>query len=286
MGDDLNKMSEGELKALVSLLDDTDTEIISHVEKKIISLGDEIIPFLEQSWENNFSSTIQTKIENLIHQLQFEGLKERLTYWVKNEQEDILKGLWIINTYLYPDLEFEKVKAEIEQLYYDVWLDFGQSENPSDQIKSLNTAFYEKLKFSSNTKNFHSPSNSMINNVLESRKGNPITLCIVYMLIAQKLKLPVFGVNLPNLFVLTYKTDDVQFYINAFNRGLIFKKEDIDKFIEQLKVNTLDSFYQPCDNLAILQRTLRNLISCFEKIGETEKINEIQELLNSTTHPS
>lgn len=280
MSSDYKKMSEGELKALISLLDDSDVEVSNLVEQKIISLGDEIIPFLEKSWETNFSTSIQEKIENLIHSLQFDGLKIRLTHWVKNEPTDLLKGMWIINTYLYPDLEFEKVKSEIEQVYYDVWLDFGQSENPTDQIKSLNTAIYDKLKFSSNTKNFHSPSNSMINNVLESKKGNPISLCVVYLLIAKKLKLPVYGVNLPNLFVLTYKTEDVQFYINAFNRGLVFTKDDIDSFIEQLKLKPIDSFYQPCNYIAIIQRVLRNLIACFEKVGESEKVEEIKELLN------
>lgn len=273
-------MSEGELKALISLLDDTDAEVYTHVEQKIISLGDEIIPYLEKSWETNFSSSIQEKIENLIHSLQFDGLKKKLTNWVKNEPKDLLKGMWIINTYLYPDLDYEKVRSEIEQIYYDVWLDFGQSENPTDQIKSLNAAIYDKLKFSSNTKNFHSPSNSMINNVLESKKGNPISLCVVYLLIAQKLKLPVYGVNLPNLFVLTYKSKDVQFYINAFNRGLVFSKTDIDSFIEQLKLKPMDSFYQPCNHIAIIQRALRNLIACFEKVGETEKVEEVRDLLN------
>ena len=65
----------------------------------------------------------------------------------------------------------------------------------------------------------------MINAVLESKKGNPISMCVVYMLIAQKLKLPVYGVNLPSLFVLTYKKGDEQFYINAFNKGLNFFKK-------------------------------------------------------------
>ncbi len=64
----------------------------------------------------------------------------------------------------------------------------------------------------------------MINQVLESKKGNPISLAAVYMLIAQKLKLPIFGVNLPNLFVLIYKSEELNFYINVFNRGVIFSK--------------------------------------------------------------
>ena len=281
MDDSLNHMTEKEIKALISLLDDEDAEVFNHVEDKILSLGNQIIPFLELEWEKNFSPVVQERIEELIHVVQFNNLKERLQSWVHSESDDLLKGMWVVATYLYPDLSYEKVKADIEQYYYEVWLELGQSENPIDQIKLLNSVIFGKLKFSANTKNFHSPSNSMINIVLESKKGNPITLCVVYLLIAQKLKLPVYGVNLPNLFVLTYKQGGTQFYINAFNKGLIFSRKDVDSFIEQLKLEPKEIFYEPCDNLSVIQRVLRNLVVSFEKLGESQKVTEVRELLNS-----
>ena len=120
----------------------------------------------------------------------------------------------------------------------------------------------------------------MINVVLESRKGNPITLCVIYMMVAQKLKLPVHGVNLPNLFILTYKDDhNNQFYINAFNRGLIFSKQDIENYINELHLVPQSSFFEPCDSLEIVRRALRNLIMSFEKMGEHAKAEEVKLLL-------
>src|SRR5690606_25643276 len=198
-------MKDKELKALISLLDDEDTDILNHVEKKIISLGDTIIPFLESEWENNFNPVVQKRLEDLIHTLQFENLIERLAAWKRNGSKDLLEGMWLIATYQYPDLELSKLKKDLEQIYYEAWLEFREEAHPFDQIKILNSVIFSKLKFGANTKNFHSPGNSMINVVLENRKGNPITLCVIYLFVAQKLKLPVYGVNLPNLFILTYK---------------------------------------------------------------------------------
>ncbi|HXA01221.1 MAG TPA: transglutaminase-like domain-containing protein, partial [Cytophagaceae bacterium] len=137
------------------------------------------------------------------------------------------------------------------------------------------------LKFSANTKNFHSPANSMINVVLETKKGNPISLCVIYMLVAQKLKMPVYGVNLPNLFILTYKDKDSQFYINAFNKGLIFSKADIDNYISHLNLSQMEIFYEPCSNLEIIKRVLRNLVVSFEKIGDSQKVEEVKTLLRT-----
>jgi regulator of sirC expression with transglutaminase-like and TPR domain len=272
-------MEVSELKALVSLLDDDDKQIAAHIEEKILSLGTSIIPFLEQEWEINFNPIVQKRIEEIIHTLQYELVKERLKEWYASPDQDLLTGMWIIATYQYPDIELEKLRQDLEQIYYETWLEFKPELYAFDQIKIINGVLFNKLKFGANTKNFHSPGNSMINIVLESRKGNPITLCVIYMLVAQKLKLPVHGVNLPNLFILTYRDEQHTFYINAFNRGLIFSKQDIENYINELHLVPQKSFYEPCNSLEIIRRALRNLIMSFEKMGEHAKAEEVKLLL-------
>jgi regulator of sirC expression with transglutaminase-like and TPR domain len=273
-------MNNKELHALVTLLEDDDHEVTNHVENQIRSFGTAIIPLLEDEWENTFNPIIQEKIEDIIHFLQFELVQERITDWKENHQDDLLMGIWIIASYQYPDLELTSLRQEIEQIYQEVWRNFKDKLQPFDQVRILNSVIFDQMKFRSNTKNFHSPANSMINSVLESKKGNPISLCSIYMLIAQRLELPVYGVNLPNLFILTYKTEETQFYINVFNKGLIFSKEDIDSYIEHLQIQPLDIYYQPCGHLEILIRYLRNLIVAFEKVDEFHKSDEIKIILN------
>jgi regulator of sirC expression with transglutaminase-like and TPR domain len=277
-------MKETEIQALISLLDDEDKEVLAHVENKLLSLGESVIPILESEWERNFNPVIQKKIEDIIHSLQFENLKSRLKKWKEGGFEDLLEGMWLISTYQYPDLSLDKLKKEVEQLFYELWVEFNPDLHPFDQVKQINGVIFSKLRFSANTKNFHSPSNSMINMVLESKKGNPISLCVIYMILSQKLKLPVYGVNLPNLFILTYKNSETQFYINAFNKGLIFSKADIDNYIGQLNLAPADTFYQPCSHLDIIKRVLRNLVVSYEKSGNSDKVEEIKILLDTVSN--
>ncbi len=272
-------MKNSEIKALVSLLEDEDQSVVAEIEEKIMSIGTGIIPFLEEEWERNFNPIIQERIEDLIHVLQFELLQERLIDWKENDQDDLLKGLWIVATYQYPDLEYDDLRAQFEQLYIDAWREFKDEMTPYDQIKILNSVLFDGFKFRANTKNFHSPANSMINSVLESKKGNPISLSAVYMLIARRLELPIYGVNLPNLFILTYKSEKTQFYINVFNKGLVFLKEDIDNYLDNLQLDRRDIFYEPCTNLDMIFRMLRNLIVSFEKLGDYHKSDEIKQVL-------
>ena len=275
----MSDLTPGELNALVSLLDDSDREVRMHVRDRIISLGNDIIPFLEKKWENSFNPAIQKEIEELVHDLQFTLLKTRLMDWRDTDDRDLLTGLWIINTYQYPDLEYAKLNAEMHQIYFDVWTAFKNDLSPYEQVRAINNVLFNTLRFSANTKNFHSPANSMLSSVLDSKRGNPLTLCSIYLLVAKKLGLPIYGVNLPNLFVLTYKSADVTFYINAFNKGLIFSRKDIFNYLEQLKIEPKDDYFEPCAHLQIMLRMFRNLENSFEKLGESDKVEEIKELI-------
>lgn len=98
-------MTKNEIKALISLLDDSDYEVASYVEKQIVQLGEGIIPFLEEEWEETLDSDLQKKIEDLIHNLQFEGLMRRLKEWKEKGAEDLVEGMYLVNSYLYPDVD-------------------------------------------------------------------------------------------------------------------------------------------------------------------------------------
>lgn len=182
-------LSPAQLDALISLLDDSDWEVKQHVREKLIDLGAAVIPVLEQKWEESFNPVLQKELEELVHELQFDLVKKRLKAWKDSQEQDLLEGLWILNTYQYPDLELETLQASVHQLYVEAWTYFAKDLQALDQVKILNHVFFKQLQFSGNTKNFHSPSNSMLSMVLESKKGNPISLCSLYLLVAKKKKI-------------------------------------------------------------------------------------------------
>jgi len=273
-------MNENELKALISLLDDTDFEVRQMVEKKIFDLGDSIIPFLEESWTKELSENSRTRIEEMVQQIQSSALEKRLLTWKDNNANDLLEGVWAVATYQYPTLKKDDLVKQIDKYYYEIWFDLRENMHPYDQIKIFNYHFFGKNLFRGNNQDFHAINNSMINSVLESKKGSPILLCVVYLLIAQRLNLPIYGVNLPNLFILTYKIEGMQFYINAFNRGLIFSRSDIDSYLSKLNLNSNPVFYEPCTHLDIVLRILRNMMLSYEKLGDAVRYEEIKQLMS------
>ena len=279
-------MKDKEIQALINLLEDPDERVNKAVSEKIREKGTEIIPSLEKVWETSMNQYLQQKIEELIQDIQFNFIKSELTQWVDNGGENLLFGAFLVAKYQYPDLYFSEIEQQIDTMKREVWLELHDNLTALEKVRVINHILFAVNKFSRNTSNFYSPRNSYINQVLETRKGNPISLSIIYAAIARKLNLPIFGVNLPMNYVLAYLDPEYEddpngilFYINPYNRGTVLSKRDIDSFLQQQKLEPRDEYYTPCTNATTIERVLRNLLFSYEKLGYTDKTREINILL-------
>ncbi|RVU01539.1 hypothetical protein EOD41_06115 [Mucilaginibacter limnophilus] len=283
-------INTNEVNSLIKLLDDPDQEIFQHVHNKLLSFGGEAIEYLEAAFTEAFDPILQERIANLVHEIQFGILKEDFKLWLHGGAFDLLQGVLILNRYQYPDLDEQKVINQIEAIKRDIWVQMMHEGSPVEQVKLINHVFYHIYGFSGNTTNHQDPQNSYISQVLETKKGNQISLAIIYSIIAQKLDIPVYGVNLPQHFILAYLDESMQsdfesgilFYINAFNKGAVFGRRDVDMFLNKLNLQPDRQFYEPCSNTDIVKRVLRNLISAYENLGQPEKVSELNELLAIT----
>jgi len=281
-------MDAPEIKAMISLLDDNDEEVFSHIEEKLVSLGKEVIPILEDAWSNAFDPVMQTRIAQIVHKIQFDGLLEDLKLWIHTGDEDLLAGALLVARYQYPDLDHEQISTFIAQLKRDVWLELNENLTALEQVNVINHILFTKYGFSGNTANYHAPQNSYLNCVIESRKGNPLALSILYLLVSRALGLPVYGVNLPEHFILTYlevmegqegNTGRPLIYINPFSKGSVFGKGDIDQFVKKLNLEPQSAYYRPCNNRDMILRMLRNLSFSYSKLGDTEKVEELGQMI-------
>lgn len=291
-------MNKLELNALLSLLDDPDKDVFIQVREKLLSIGEKVVPALESVWEQSFDTGIQSKVENIIHEIQFNATVRSLKEWAADHEQNLLTGAIIIAKYQYPDLNIDKLKRQIQQIRQDIWLELNDKLTALEQVKIINHILFDVHNFSGNTQNYHAPQNSYINNVLESKKGNPLSLSLVYLIVAQDLKIPIYGVNLPEHFVLCYKdihqllsvktkrdeemmTKGILFYINPFSKGAVFGKGQLDIYLKKMDMKIEATHYQPCTNLEMIKRLLRNLVFSYKKLGYAEKQEEIQKMLDA-----
>jgi regulator of sirC expression with transglutaminase-like and TPR domain len=279
-----------ELNALMHLLDEPNEDIFQAIHDRIFAHGKEAVHVLETTWENSFDPLIQHRIEELLHQIQFQELKKEMQMWSEFGHHDLMQGALLVAKFQYPDLDEDVIIKKIGQISQDVWLELNQNLTGLEKVKVINHILFDSHKLAGNLTNINSAENFYINNLLDSKKGSPLILGIIYISIAQGLRIPIYGVDLPRHFVLAYTDEilispkdipegDVLFYVNPFNKGAVFTKNEIEVFIKQLKLERMDSYFTPCDNKTIIRRMMNELINIFDQSGNPVKRDEMAELL-------
>ena len=281
-----------ELAALIRLVEDPDPAIFGHVKDKLIGFGNSIVPTLEYSWHQTASEQeYQQRIQGIIQEIRTNEIKSDLEKWKASSNRDLLKGTLIISRLQFPDVNETLVEEELEKIKQKVWLEINDDNTAFEIVKIFNHVLFDLCGFESSKNNFYSPQNSFINTVLESKKGNPLSLSILYSVIAQRLQIPIYGVNLPNHFVLGFvdefrtlkmlgfKDDrNVLFYINPFSKGRIFDHNEIENYLRSLNLPFERDYFEPCSNTEILKRMLTNLSYAYTKVGEDQKVKDLKEL--------
>ncbi|MEZ4804538.1 MAG: transglutaminase-like domain-containing protein [Bacteroidia bacterium] len=187
----------------------------------------------------------------------------------------------------------ESLMEQLETLRLDAWLEFHYDLTSFEKVKILNYILFQLHGFKGDEENYFHTDNGFINKVLENKKGNPISLSIVYMLVAQRLNVPVYGINLPKHFIMAYVEDEetelldnfndkqvisqeahgeVKFYINAYNGGGVFNEQHLLDIMKEMELEEKPEYMQPCTNTDIVLRVLMNLYNSFNHNGKPESV--------------
>lgn len=190
-------MKKDKLKALISLLDDPDDNIYEIVEKELLKENHNIIPALEEKWESSFDETSQERIENLIQDLQFKKTMKLLKQWLSEPEPDLLEGFLLVDRFQYPDLNIRTVRQKINKIKNEIWLELNDSLTILEQTTVMNHFLFSGYDYSVNHKNLYSPQNCYLNQMLDTKKGNPVSLSLFYIILARQLGLPARFIDFP-----------------------------------------------------------------------------------------
>lgn len=273
------------LKALISLLDDPDEQVFRHIVDELVEYGPEAVPILECEYFNTHPDPIaQERISNIIHRIEFSQCLTGVKEWANDPKQGLLTGALSVARYQYPELDQKPIRQFIERLTRDVWLELNDNLTALEQVRVMNHIFFEVYHFNPNSIDFHAPQNSFLNAVVESKKGNPLSLAILYLEVARNLGIQLCPINLPELFVLGYKDlpnpdpAAMLFYVNPFGRGSIFGFEEMLAFIRRTGFEPEPSLYTPCTDLEIIERMTNNLLNSYNRLNDQARVAEIKQM--------
>lgn len=179
-----------------------------------------------------------------------------------------------------PALDAQAVLHQIDLLAQRLKVRVPADAGPRQRLRVLNQFFFNELGFAGNVNNYYDPANSMLATVLETRRGIPITLALLYIEFATQVGLVARGVSFPGHFLVKLKLSEGEVVIDPFT-GQSLSRERLDELLQPYRRRQgltgdldvpLGVFLQAAQPRDVLARMLRNLKEIYRSSGDAPRL--------------
>ena len=289
-------VKDKEIEFLLQLLDDPDPAVHRHVSDKLISLGAAVVPNLEDAHHHAIMTNndlLEKHVEYVMGKIDFNALLIRITDWLESPNRDLLNGIMLIAAYSQPDVKITQQEERIDRIRRDIYFQLSMRYSPLKIVSIINQVFYDiyEYKTAKVLMDFHFFANYM----LSFRKGSPVLMNIIYLLVARKLNLAIYPVNVSSNFLLAYikkrqtpTFDDmsleeflvkkIELFIDPSNKGAIYRPREIRTFLEERGIGLQAEKFAFCTDLDMLNYLINDLCEIYQQSGKLEKVRELKQI--------
>ncbi len=272
----------------MKLLADEDRAVYQAVRKKILSFGPSASEWLRPHVLSS-DPVLRRHVHEIIRHFDRQAADDSFLAFClcHGDEFNVEEAAWLLARTQYPDINVEAYQALLDNYANDLRVRIESDASAEANLTSINTYLFKELGFTGNEENYYDPDNSYLNRVLDRRTGNPINLCLVYMLLARRLRLPIIGIGLPGHFICRFQSASDEVYIDVFNHGRLLTKADC---VHHIQANAgvgvmFEECLAPVTARRMLTRICANLHQIYIRFDFKEEAVRFQRYLVTLERP-
>ena len=271
-----------EIESLMLLLGDPDPFVKEQVQLRFMELGDRAIPILDQIRVETKNKEEKKRAKNVLYKLTFTTLKEDFAELLLEgigNRAQLERAVITLARFGNPTLQESECVKKLDYFADMIRSSLRYNRSEREEMQTFMKFIFEDLNFRGDNKDYHNPANGFIDQVIERRKGLPISLSLVAMFIARRLQLPVFGVNMPIHFMLAFVGEKEEQLIDPYDQGAEVSYDQCYFFLKKNNVTPKPDHFKMASDLNILARCIRNLMHSYERNEEHDRVRDLKSLL-------
>lgn len=272
---------EPQIKAVLTLLSDNDGDTVDLVRKTLVEMGPNAVPSLQKAGATA-GDVLRETLTGVVEEIRQNDLEKRFQEYSDQEDHemDLEEGAFLVCLFGNPDMNVSAYKRRLDFMGKEVSSRLSINSSPQNWVPQINHYIFKELGFRGNIDNYYDPENSYLHRVLERRTGIPITLSVLYLLISQRVGLPLVGVGLPGHFMMKYESGRTCIFIDAFNRGRSLTRDDCIRFLLNSGYEFQEECFLETTPREIICRMIRNLIYSYHRSGDRDRACRLTRLIN------
>jgi len=275
---------EARISALITLLGDEDPRVGDAIAGHLRDIGSAAVPALREvarGGDPAMNPILNRRARTLLDDLGREAVLAELFAYGRRDAVPLEAGLVLISRLHTPDLDPGTCGATLNRMAEDLMMRLDPGDGVDVLIHGLARYLHDEQGLSGNTEDYYDVRNSYLHTVLETRKGIPISLSCIYLLLAERLGLPFYGVGMPSHFLVRYDDGHDVRVVDPFNRGRILDRAGCAALLSGVGVNYDDRYLEPVPNRYTLERMIKNLIAIYAERDEEAPMGLHQRALDA-----
>lgn len=245
-------------EALIKLLDDPSPIVHERLLGEFKKLNEEAIGFLKSIIESG-DTHLADAAKSYLHEIVGSDGIDVFRSFIYSFQYELETGCILLDRTLYPEVEPEHISVFIDGMAERCKELVAPPFDPIQLCRAINQVMFHEYGFRGDREEFYSPENSFLHKVIERKKGIPITLSIIYLLVAQRCGLQLEPIALPGRFIVGCFRDSMPFYIDPYEGGVMMSEEEVQFLLYHYNVTETSQYLAPVTVGETLARMCRNL---------------------------
>jgi regulator of sirC expression with transglutaminase-like and TPR domain len=249
------------------LLDDENPIVRKGLTEELIRFPKEGLAFLEQVIREP-DHLLAKHAHNLLSELGWVDGVEGFLQFINSQRYELESGWFLLDRTVSPTFDVSSSTLFLDSLADRVRELLLPPHTPKEMCSVLNRVLFHEFGFRGARKDFNDPQNSFLHRVLERKRGLPITLSVVYILVARRIGFELDPIGLPGRFMVGCFSETKPFYIDVWSGGKFLEIEQMADFLDDSSIEDSGSLLLPVTVAETLTRGCRNLVQQYGKLGD------------------
>ena len=261
--------SLGSREAVLALLDDPSPAVRKALLAHFAAQGEPARVFLE-NLASSGGRLLATHARSYLEELKFTDPVSEFRDFIRSLNYELETGALLLARTVFPDTDIGLSCQRLDDLAARCRELIAEPLSVREKCRVINRVLFHENGFRGNLEHYTDPLNSFLPVVLERRKGIPLSLSIVYLLVAQRLGIDLEPVGLPGHFMVGCYLEDAPLYIDPFEQGAFRSPEEVFAFLKSGSHQPKISDLAPATVREVLCRSCRNLVNHYTAAGDAD----------------
>jgi len=206
-----------------------------------------------------------------LRELNFSDPVTEFRGFIRSLNYELESGALLLSRTVNPDLDVVATCRQLDALATRCRELIAEPATTRDKCRAINRVLFHEHGFHGNTEHYSDPLNSFLDQVLARRKGLPITLSMVYLLVADRIGLSLEPIGLPGHFLVGCYAEELPFYIDPFNGGRLLTANEAFALLRKYSASPSIADLAPTPVREVLCRCCRNLVNHYTVANEPDR---------------